>query len=999
MRNKVKKMMTCMLVFLLVMGLLPGLSGEKVYAASSYVISTVAGKGTSGFSGDGEAAIAAQLAHPYGVAVDSSGNLYIADSSNYRVRKIDATTGLISTVAGSGDYGYSGDGGPAISAKMKRPLGIAVDSSGNLFIADNSDNRIRKVDTSGYISTVACAACYPEDITVDNDGNLFIVDAVGHVVRKIDTTGQISTVAGTGTSGYSGDNEPATMANLQSPQGIAIDSSGNLYIADTGNNVIRKVDTAGLINTVAGTGAGGYSGDGDDATLAKLYAPKRVSVDSSGNLYISDYMNSRIRKVDTAGQISTVAGSGAMGYSGDGELATSAQLFAPHAIAVDSNGIVYIADTNNNRIRKLGPASSNANLSDLSLSDVMLSPAFAADTTSYTASVENSRNSIDVMPTVSDSTAKVTVNDTLVAGLPVQIVLNEGSNTITIVVTAQDGTTQTYKVIVMREAAPTYTIGAIPDHTASPLIQGYASGTQEAVTISIMNTGTGNLTGLTATLSVPDGNNFIISDPDSSLDSGAPATSFTIKAKDGLATGTYTATVTISANNMTDVTFAITQVVVSGSGGSDSGSGYVPLEPTTGITGVDVLVNGKVESAGTATTVKQNDRTVTTVSVDQKKLEGKLATEGQGAIVTIPVQSKSDAVISELNGQMVKSMENKQATLKIQTDHATYTLPALQININAISDQVGKSVVLQDIKVQIEIATPTADIVKVVNHAAEKGMFSLVVPSIDFTVRAVHGDTIVEVSKFNAYVERAIAIPDGVDPNKITTGIVVDPDGTVRHVPTKIVTIDGKYYAVINSLTNSTYSVVWHPLEFSDVANHWAKDAVNDMGSRMVIDGTGNGMFSPDRDITRAEFAAIIVRGLGLKLENGASEFTDVKAADWYSSAINTAYAYHLIDGFVDGTFRPNDKITREEAMVIVAKAMALTNLKDKLPVQSTDLILRPYIDAAEASVWARSSIADCVQAGIVLGKSITKLAPKDHMTRAEVVTIIERLLQKSELI
>jgi hypothetical protein len=169
-------------------------------------------------------------------------------------------------------------------------------------------------------------------------------------------------------------------------------------------------------------------------------------------------------------------------------------------------------------------------------------------------------------------------------------------------------------------------------------------------------------------------------------------------------------------------------------------------------------------------------------------------------------------------------------------------------------------------------------------------------------------------------------IPDAFDPNKITTGVVVDPDGIVRHVPTKVVPLDVKYYAVINSLTNSTYSVVWQPLEFSDVANHWAKDAIIDMGSRMVIDGTGNGMFSPGRDITRAEFAAIIVHGLGLKLENGASDFFDVKVADWYNSVINTAYSYQLISGFEDGTFRLNDKITREQAMVIIGKAMTITN-------------------------------------------------------------------------
>ncbi|SEM64439.1 S-layer homology domain-containing protein [Paenibacillus sp. OV219] len=435
------------------------------------------------------------------------------------------------------------------------------------------------------------------------------------------------------------------------------------------------------------------------------------------------------------------------------------------------------------------------------------------------------------------------------------------------------------------------------------------------------------------------------------------------------------------------------------SNGADSGN-ITPTEPAMPeSTDVIVLVNGKVENMGKATATTVNGQTVTTVAVDQKKLEEKLIAEGQGAVVTIPVSTNSAVVVGELNGQMVKNMENKQAVVVIKTDQATYTLPAQQINIDAISNQIGKSAALQDIKIQIEIATSTADTVKVVESAAEQGTFTLVVSPVNFTVRGIYEDTTFEISKFNAYVERTIAIPDGVDPNKITTGIVVDPDGTVRHVPTKVVHIEGKYYAIINSITNSTYTVVWHPIEFSDVANHWAKNAANDMGSRMVISGFDNGLFNPNQAITRAEFAAIIVRGLGLKLENGASGFSDVLESDWYSSAIKAAYAYHLINGFEDGTFRPNDKITREQAMVIIDKAMTITNLKAELSVQSSDVVLQPYADAADASIWARSSIANCVQAGVVSGESSTELAPKNNMTRAEVAMIVERLLQKSKLI
>ncbi|MHA6531252.1 chitobiase/beta-hexosaminidase C-terminal domain-containing protein [Paenibacillus sp. BAC0078] len=421
--------------------------------------------------------------------------------------------------------------------------------------------------------------------------------------------------------------------------------------------------------------------------------------------------------------------------------------------------------------------------------------------------------------------------------------------------------------------------------------------------------------------------------------------------------------------------------------------------PTPADNGFNILVNGKLENAGIVTNAVVNGQTVMTVAVDQTKLEEKLAAEGQGAVITIPVNTSADVVIGLVNGQMIKSMDEKQAVLELKRGNTTYTLPARQISIDAISKQLGASVALKDITIQIEIATPADDTLRTVENSAVKGEFTLIAPPLNFVVRAMYGNSTIELSKFNAYVERMIALPDGMDPNRITTGVVVEPDGSVRHVPTKVTTIDQKYYAKVNSLTNSTYSIIWHPLEFKDVAGHWAKDIVNNMGSRMIIDGTGNGMFTPDADITRAEFAAIIVRGLGLKLENSAAPFTDVKASDWYSGAVQAAYAANLINGFEDGSFRPADKITREQAMTIIAKAMKITALKDKLPGKAADELLSPFTDAGSVSQWAASSAADSIEAGIVSGRSATTLAPQAYITRAEVAAIIQRLLQKSNLI
>jgi uncharacterized protein (TIGR03437 family) len=301
-------------------------SGQRVSTASGIVggvISTVAGTGAQGFGGDGGPAIGAVLNDPSGVAVDSAGNVYIADSNNERIRRV-STSGTITTVAGNGKAGYSGDGGPATSAELNIGLfeaagGIAVDAVGNLYIADTSNHRIRKMSATGIITTVA----------------------------------------GNGTRGFSGDGGPATSAELQFPYQVAVDSLGNLYIADYGNQRIRKVSTSAIITTLAGNGTAGFSWSDDagvSAISAQLHGPMSVAVDGAGNVYIADQQNNRVRKVSPGGIISTVAGSGSPGlgwFSGDGGLATSGQLNNPTGVAVDSAGDIYIADNGNSRVRQV----------------------------------------------------------------------------------------------------------------------------------------------------------------------------------------------------------------------------------------------------------------------------------------------------------------------------------------------------------------------------------------------------------------------------------------------------------------------------------------------------------------------------------------------------------------------------------------------------------------------------------------------------------------------
>ena len=347
---------------LILAALLAAVAGAQ--PADDWIIDTVAGGGSS--IGDGGAAVATQLNEPRGVALDDAGNLYIADTENQRIRKVDSA-GVISTVAGDGTRGFGGDGGAATAAQLNSPYGVALDDAGNLYIADTENQRIRKVDSAGVISTVAgggssvgdgdaataAQLSHPRGVALDDAGNLYIADSLNDRIRKVNAAGVISTVAGDGTSGFSGDGGVAAAAQLNFPQGVALDGAGNLYIADRDNGRIRKVDSAGVISTVAGGGSS--VGDGSAATAAQLYSLYGVALDGAGNLYISNMGNHRIRKVDSAEVISTVAGDGTRGFGGDGGAATAAQLNSPRGVAMDGAGNLYIADTGNDRIRRLTP--------------------------------------------------------------------------------------------------------------------------------------------------------------------------------------------------------------------------------------------------------------------------------------------------------------------------------------------------------------------------------------------------------------------------------------------------------------------------------------------------------------------------------------------------------------------------------------------------------------------------------------------------------------------
>ncbi|MGC4072575.1 MAG: hypothetical protein QM760_08670 [Nibricoccus sp.] len=352
-----------------------GLAGAGFLTAQTnvtYTISTVAGNNTSGYSGDAGAATSAQLAGPYAIALDGNGNLYITDQFNFRIRQV-SSAGTINTVAGKGTSGFAGDAAKATDAQIASTVGIVSDATGNFYISDTGNNRIRKVTSAGIISTFAgngnsglsgdgaaatdATLTQPTGLALDASGNLWIADSANFVIRMIGSDGKINRIIGSGAPGFLGDGGQAQYANLNGPRGVAVDSNGNVYFSDTENQRIRMMAKNGIVTTIAGTGIAGFSGDGGPATAARLNRPLGIAVDKVGNVYFADYFNSRIRKIGLDGVIRTIAGNGSPSYYGDGGAATSAALHFPSGVAVDANGNVYVADVQNNVIRLLTPAS------------------------------------------------------------------------------------------------------------------------------------------------------------------------------------------------------------------------------------------------------------------------------------------------------------------------------------------------------------------------------------------------------------------------------------------------------------------------------------------------------------------------------------------------------------------------------------------------------------------------------------------------------------------
>ena len=336
------------------------------------IISTMAGTGERGYSGDGGPAVAALMSEPFMCAFDTAGNLYIAEAMNHCIRRVDRNTGVIITIAGTGSEGFSGDGGPADQASFNQPYSLQVDRNGDVYVVDRLNYVIRKIDArSGIVTTVAGTGesgyggdggpgihaqfREPNDCFLDGRGGLLIADVQDQRIRRLDlATGVISTVAGNGEKLRTGDGLPATQASILGARAVCMDQAGNTYMAEREGNGIRKMDANGVMSTLAGTGEFGYTGDGGPAREATWGGPKAIRCDHDGNLLVVDTENHAIRRVDSVtGMVTTIAG-GRLGGDGDGGPSEKAAMDRPHGCDVDADGNIYIADSNNHRVRVVG---------------------------------------------------------------------------------------------------------------------------------------------------------------------------------------------------------------------------------------------------------------------------------------------------------------------------------------------------------------------------------------------------------------------------------------------------------------------------------------------------------------------------------------------------------------------------------------------------------------------------------------------------------------------
>ncbi|OEH84151.1 hypothetical protein BHU72_12145 [Desulfuribacillus stibiiarsenatis] len=596
--------------------------------------------------------------------------------------------------------------------------------------------------------------------------------------------------------------------------------------------------------------------------------------------------------------------------------------------------------------------SDDATLSDLAISVGTLSPEFSKPERTFTVSVANGVTSMTVTPTVNDEeNGTVTVNGvTATTGQPSNaITLNVGSNPITIIVTAEDGvTTETYTITVTRAAGSNNS----GESSSGDGDSGGGGGDTPAPAPTPAPTPTPTPT--PTPVPAPVAANQIAQSVEKETTTGKETTITTTDGKN-------IAVVQITNDKMTD---KITQLI-----------NQRPVPPTT--------------------PAEQPAQPVTQLTRSEQRTQN-----DQNTIQIVVETQNTDTVSAQLTGDIVKNMETGGITLSVKTNNIDYIIPAKEIAIERVAQNLGIAAAnLASIVVEVKIDKATTEKSEQMQQRASERNAEIVVAPISFQVIAhtttSSGETSSQIiSNFSQYVERVMELPEGMDPSKITTGIIYDDKGTFDHVPTEVFQAGGKWFARLNSLTNSDYTIIYNPITVKSVEGHWSKDIVNDMASRIVI--AEHQTFTPDTAITRGEFADYIVRALGLyRVGNyDRQRFTDVTRSHKQADSITIANQYGIINGYPDGTFRAEATITRQEAMTMYARAMDIVKI-----IEQEIKLEAIYTDVADITGWAHAYVKKTVSAGIFKGRTDTTINPLETFTRAEAATAIRNMLVKAELI
>lgn len=646
----------------------------------------------------------------------------------------------------------------------------------------------------------------------------------------------------------------------------------------------------------------------------------------------------------------------------------------------------------------------NAVYSDINGNPVALalSPPFdGKQYLNYAAVVPNAVDTIGVAPEAADLTGTISVTLNGVPTAPTDwshLPLKEGVNLIQVETTGPNGGVNVYTLEVVRAT------GKLQSLTPSQGSLSPAFAPDVKTYQATVRPSTGSLQWTPVTLDPLASIAIAVNgEPSVPVANGAASVAFPLRH----GANTFVVTVTDRTGEITSYTISVYRAssddssggASGGGAGGGTGSGTGTGTGAPGTAGLISSANGKDADFATGIEVTEGDRKLTRVAVDGEKLDS-LLLQGNGQKFAVHVPGEGGLEAKGLTAEHVRQLAATGSSLEIGDLLAIYPIPSAQLNLNEISERLDRAS-LREIAVEVGIKPASETVTGNARAKAAAEGYELLVSPVDLSLSFASRGVSAQAEQLNGYAVKYIALPAGIDPNRITTGVVVNPDGTVFHLPTVITKINSTYFAMINDLRSSgTYSVIWNPQDFEDVRTHWARTEVNDIAARLDLAGTGSNTFSPDRPVIRSEFSSIVATGMGLMRQNVAGgTFDDVAASSWYHDAVVIANEFGIVLGYDDGLFHGERQITREQGIAMIARAYHLIAPQAAVNGEQTETILSAYGDAAEVSAWAKEAVALMIKAGIVEGRSGEKLDPQESISRAEASALMRRLLKVTQLI